>query len=78
MRVRRGVLRRGGPFFVAGQAAAIGMEAQALRVNGRWKRGSIPDQPDNHGSVDSWINTLGRGGVILDWRPDTSGSGSTG
>ena len=53
-------------------AVAIGMQAQGLRVNGRWKRGSVPDAPGDitESGNSTWRNAVQYCGIILDYRPD--------
>lgn len=53
-------------------ATAIGMEAQGLRVNGRWKYGSVPEAPDEfrESTKSRWRDMLHQCGIILDFRPD--------
>lgn len=53
-------------------ATAMELVESGKRVNGRFRRGTVPALDDSHGSVvnDSWTNLVGRAGVVLDWRPD--------
>jgi hypothetical protein len=50
-------------------ATAVTLERAGMRVNGRWKRGSVPS--DNNGSVSNgWVQRVKEAGVVLDWAPD--------
>lgn len=67
-------LNLGSRDYTTGQKAmmtAIGLVEQGLRENGRWKRGSVPEAPDNgNSSVIAWGKAVQHAGVILDYRPD--------
>jgi hypothetical protein len=55
------------------QAMAVGLDLmeQGLRQdNGRWKRGSVPEAPDNVGSHITWAQVMRQVGLVLDWWPD--------
>lgn len=55
------------------QAVAVGLDLaeQGFRQdNGRWKRGSVPEAPDNVGAHITWAQVMRQVGTVLDWRPD--------
>lgn len=60
-------------FLSTGQramAVAVELREKGLRQNGRWKRGSVPDAPDNIGSDINWVNRVANAGIVLDWLPE--------
>lgn len=61
-------------FLSTGQramAVAVDLYDKGFRVNGRWKRGSIPEPPDTFGSENNtWQKLVSFAGTVLDWLPD--------
>lgn len=51
---------------------ALGLQAQGLRQNGRWKRGSVPDSPGIRNKT--WADAVSQAGVVLDHAPDLAGA----
>jgi len=52
-------------------ATAMELVESGKRQNGRFKRGSVPEAPDNGGSsISGWIKSVTNAGVVLDYRAD--------
>jgi ParB-like chromosome segregation protein Spo0J len=61
-------------FLSTGQramAVAVDLCDKGMRVDGRWKRGSVPGAEDmREVSHNAWRKAMESAGIILDWLPD--------
>lgn len=70
-------------FLTTGQramAVAVDLADKGMRLNGRWKRGSVPDAPDAipESGNKAWINAVAQAGIVLDWLPERADEVLTG
>lgn len=61
------VTRRNMSTGARAMSTALVLEADGRRENGRWKRGSVPDNTE---SRNTWQDAVRQCGVILDFKPD--------
>lgn len=61
---------------VAVELAERGMRVDAPKGGRRWKRGSVPDAPDDisRSTSTGWQQAIHRAGTVLDWLPDLADS----
>jgi len=62
--------RRHSSLPVRAAATALTLATNRRRENGRWKRGSVPDAPDNQESLNNWRNLMADAGLVIDHAPE--------
>lgn len=69
--VRSRNMRRHQPVGSLAMSTALSLQADGLRENGRWKRGSV-DISASGNSESQWRQRLAEAGVVLDYAPDNA------
>ena len=68
------VTRRNMSTGARAMSTALVLVADGRRANGRWRRGSVGDIPNDWNSASAWREALNRCGTILDYKPDLAWS----